>query len=78
MGTIAEIQKNALEKTIATLGAYRGMSRVDIRIYFQPDQAQPDKWVATKKGINLGLDSWKEFSRLCQVKGFYFAITLKN
>ena len=64
---IGEIQKNALEKVVATLGEYKGKQRVDIRTYFLPDQAEPDNpdnWIPTKKGINLSLDNWVEFKEL--------------
>lgn len=64
--TIGEIQKNSIEKIIATLSEYRGKERIDIRTYFQPDTTDPDKWVATKKGINLGLDNWEEFKDLIE------------
>ncbi len=62
--TIGEIQKNAMEKVVATLGEYKGKPRVDIRTYFLPDQAEPDNWIPTKKGINLSLDNWVEFKEL--------------
>ena len=62
---IGEIQKNALEKIVASLGEYRGKQRIDFRIYFQPD-TNPDNWVPTKKGINLDIDSWGEFKDLVE------------
>jgi hypothetical protein len=65
--TIGEIQKNALEKVVVTLGEYKGKQRVDIRTYFLPNQAEPDNpdnWIPTKKGINLSLDNWLEFKEL--------------
>jgi len=63
--TIAEIEKNTLEKIVATLGEYKDKQRIDIRVYFQPD-ADPNNWVPTKKGINIGLDTWGEFKDLIE------------
>jgi len=61
---IASIQKNALEKIIAIQGEYRGEPRIDIRIYFQSKQTEPDKWLPTKKGLNLSPENWKEFKKM--------------
>ncbi len=58
-----EVEKNTLEKLVATLGEYKDKPRIDIRVYFQPD-ADPDNWVPTKKGINISMDSWGEFKNL--------------
>ena len=63
--TIAEIEKNTLEKIVATLGEYKDKQRIDIRVYFQPD-ADPNNWIPTKKGINISLDSWPEFKDLVE------------
>jgi len=52
-----EMQENALEKIVATLAEYKGKQRVDIRVRYQDDNQE---WIPTKKGINLGLNSWKE------------------
>ena len=54
---IGEMQKNALEKIVATLAEYEGKQRVDIRVYYKDDNQE---WIPTEKGINLGLNSWKE------------------
>jgi len=62
--TIGEIQKNALEKIVVTAGEYQGKKRIDIRTYYLPNQAEPDEWKPTKKGINLSLDNWQEFKEL--------------
>lgn len=61
---IGEIQKNALEKIIATVGEYQGRQRIDIRTYFLPNSADPEKWSPTKKGINLSTENWQEFKDL--------------
>ena len=58
---VREIEKNTLEKIVATMGEFKGKQRIDIRIYFQDDN---DEWRPTKKGINLGLDDQKEFKDL--------------
>ncbi|MFH2061071.1 MAG: transcriptional coactivator p15/PC4 family protein [Pseudomonadota bacterium] len=62
--TIGEIPKNTMEKVVANLVEYKGKPRVDIRVYFQPNQAEPDTWIPTKKGINLDPDSWQDFKGL--------------
>ena len=62
---IGEIDKNQLEKIVATLGEYKDKQRIDIRVYFQPD-ADPNNWIPTKKGINVALDSWPEFKGLIE------------
>ena len=61
---IGEIPKNALEKIVATLGQYKGKPRIDIRVHFQPETSKPDKWLPTKKGINLSPDMWPDFKKL--------------
>ena len=61
---VGEIQKNAFEKIIANLVEYKGKQRIDIRVHFLPDQAEPYKWVPTKKGLNLAPDNWKKFKEL--------------
>lgn len=58
---IGEFERNATEKVVGTIGEYQGKQRVDLRIYYQPDA---DNWYPTKKGINLGLDNWKDFKDL--------------
>ena len=73
--TIAEIEKNTLEKIVASMGEYKDKQRIDIRVYFQPD-AGPDNWKPTKKGINISLDSWPEFKGL--VEKVDQAISKKN
>jgi len=57
---VGEIQKNALEKVVVSVSEFRGKTRIDLRIYYQPDQTEPDKWLPTKKGINLDPEGWKE------------------
>ena len=64
--TIGEIQKNALEKILVTVGEYQGKQRIDIRTYYLPNQAEPDEWKPTKKGINLSPDNWHEFKELVE------------
>jgi hypothetical protein len=53
-----------MEKIVASRGEYRGKPRIDIRVYFKPEVSQPDKWLPTKKGINLSPDDWPEFMGL--------------
>ena len=62
--TIGEIPKSALEKIVATLGEYKGKQRIDIRVYYQPDVSEPDKWLPTKKGLSLSPDNWPDFKKL--------------
>ena len=59
--TIAEIDKNSIEKIRATLSVYKGKDRVDLRVYYQVDN---NEWRPTKKGINLSVDSWDDFKGL--------------
>jgi len=59
--TIAEIDKTATEKVVATLSEFKGKQRIDIRIYYQDDNNESKP---TKKGINLSLDDWQEFKDL--------------
>ena len=33
-------------------------------MYFKPDVSEADKWVPTKKGINLDVDMWSDFKEL--------------
>lgn len=61
---IGEVPKNTMEKIVASLGEYRGKPRIDIRIYFMPEVSEPDKWLPTKKGLNLSPDDWPEFKEL--------------
>lgn len=63
--TIGEMQKYTLEVIRVTLGEFKEKQRIDIRTYFQPD-ADPDKWIPTKKGINISLDTWGEFKDLVE------------
>lgn len=64
---LGEIEKNAIEKIIATLGEYKDKPRIDIRVYFLPDaDPDPDNWIPTKKGINLSLDQWADFKGLVE------------
>ena len=62
--TIGELSKNSMEKIVASLGEYKGRPRIDIRVFWQPEPAEPDKWVATRKGINLSPDRWQDFKKL--------------
>lgn len=62
--TIGEISKNPYEKIVATLGEFKGRTRIDLRMYFKPEVSEADKWVPTKKGINLDVDMWSDFKEL--------------
>ena len=62
---LGEINKNAIEKIMATLGEYKDKPRIDIRVYFLPD-ADPDNWIPTKKAINLSLGQWADFKGLVE------------
>ena len=61
--TIAEFQKNPAEKIVGSLAQWQGKQRIDIRVYFKPDN-NPDNWIPTKKGINLDPDTWGDFKAL--------------
>ena len=61
---IGEIPRNSLEKLVFSVGEYRGKKRIDIRICFRPEQANPDKWVPTRKGVNVDIDTWPKFKAL--------------
>jgi hypothetical protein len=43
--------KERFGKVIASVGASDRKQRVDMRIHFLPDQAEPNKWIPTRKGI---------------------------
>jgi hypothetical protein len=61
---VGEIKKNATEKIIGNLVEHKDRHLIDIRVYSQPDEAEPYKWVPTKKGFNLNLDNWIDFKEL--------------
>ena len=60
---IGEIAKSPYEKIVATVGEFKGRTRIDFRMYFKPEVTE-DKWVPTKKGINLDVDMWSDFKEL--------------
>lgn len=62
--TIGEIEKSALEKIVGAVGEYKGRTRIDLRVYYQPLAHKPDEWVPTKKGINLDPETWDDFKKL--------------
>jgi len=62
--TIGEIEKSALEKIVAAIGEFKGKTRIDLRVYYQPVAHKPDEWVPTKKGINLDPETWYDFKNL--------------
>ena len=43
-----------------TVGSYKGTPNVSLREYFEKN----GKWLPTKKGITLSLDSWNEFKKI--------------
>ncbi|MFC1886406.1 transcriptional coactivator p15/PC4 family protein [Thermodesulfobacteriota bacterium] len=53
-----------MEKIVGSLSEYKNRARIDIRVHFQPNQADPYSWVPTKKGIALNPDTWKDFKEL--------------
>ncbi len=52
--------KNAAEEVRATLEKYKGHQLFGLRVWFE---AEPGKWVATKKGLSLKVDLFPEFKR---------------
>ena len=61
---IGEISRNSLEKLVFTVSEYRGKQRIDIRVHFRPEKSNPDKWVPTRKGVNVDIDTWPKFKAL--------------
>ena len=61
---IASFHKNSTEKIVASLSEFKGRQRIDIRLYFQEDITDPNSFVPTKKGLNMGLHNWPEFMQL--------------
>ena len=66
---IGEVPKNTVEKIVVTLGEYRGKPRIDIGVYFRPEVSESDKWLPTKKGLNLSPDDWPAFKGLMDKVG---------
>ncbi len=64
--TIGEIQKNVFEKVVVTLIEHQGKQRIDIRTYIISDQGDADRWLPSKKGINLSLEMWEAFKELIE------------
>jgi len=61
--TVGTFGKNATEAVRATLEKYKGHQLFGLRVWFE---AEPGKWVATKKGITLRVDLFPEFKRAVQ------------
>jgi hypothetical protein len=57
------MRKTPTQRIVATLSDYQENQRIDIRVYFQPND-KPDVWIPTKRGINLALDNWQDFKDL--------------
>ena len=57
------MRKTPTQRIVATLSDYQQSQRIDIRVYFQPND-KPDVWIPTKRGINLSLDNWQDFKDL--------------
>jgi len=41
--TIGEMSKNPYDKIVATLGEFKGRTRIDLRMYFKPEVSEADK-----------------------------------
>jgi len=41
--TIGEMSKDPYEKIVATLGEFKGRTRIDLRMYFKPAVSEADK-----------------------------------
>jgi len=52
--------KNATEVVRAALEEYRGHQLFSLRIWFE---VEPEKWVATKKGLSLKVELFPELKR---------------
>ncbi len=52
--------KNATEEVRATLEEYKGHQLFGLRVWFE---AEPGKWVATKKGLSLKVELFPELKR---------------
>ena len=52
--------KNAAEEVRATLSEYKGHQLFGLRVWFE---AEPGKWVATKKGLSLKVELFPELKR---------------
>lgn len=63
MHTVGVMRKTPTQRIVATLSDYQQSRRIDIRVYFQPND-KPDVWTPTKRGINLSLDNWQDFKDL--------------
>ena len=52
--------KNAAEEVRATLEKYKGHQLFGLRVWFE---AEPGKWVATKRGLSLRVELFPELKR---------------
>ena len=58
--TVDSFDKNTVEEIRVTLSEFKGHQLFGLRIWFE---AEPGKWVATKKGLSLKVDLFPEFKR---------------
>lgn len=66
MHTVGVMRKTPTQRIVGTLSDYQESQRIDIRVYFQPND-KPDVWIPTKRGINLSLDNWQDFKDLVKI-----------
>jgi len=53
-------------KVVASISEYRGTKRVDLRVWWKPDDAD---WVPTKKGVSVPVEKWPEMLKLILAVG---------
>jgi hypothetical protein len=63
---VAEIPKNKTEKIIISIQDFANKRYIDIRTYFQ---AEEGTWLPTKKGIKVGIATFKEFVKAFRAAG---------
>lgn len=63
---IAEINKSKTEKIIISVQNYHNRRYIDIRVYFK---AEDGSWLPTRRGIKVGIATFKEFARAFKAAG---------
>jgi len=58
--TVHTFKKNTVEEVRVFFSEYKGHELINIRIFFE---AEPDKWIATKKGICLSPELLPELEK---------------
>lgn len=57
---IGEIHRTHLSKVIIQEGEYRGVKRLDIRLWVKAE----DDWIATKSGVSIPSDNIPDFKEI--------------